>query len=85
MSSIHFTDSQLRNIAETRERLYRYKLTYQPYPVDPPPVPDVVEHKTVYVENVTDGQFLQLRAQVQDLKNRVDTLYTKRKKQGKWD
>ena len=38
---------------------------------NPLPVQNVIEKKTVYTENVTDGQFLKLQAEVYNLRENI--------------
>ena len=47
---------------------------------EPIPTCNVVEGKTVYCENVTDGKFLKLQAEVRALKEKVETHITSSKR-----
>ncbi len=39
-----------------------------------PPTEGVVKYKTVYLENLTDGQFLKLQAEVRNVQEKVEKL-----------
>jgi len=47
--------------------------------------PPIIERKTVYRENLTDGKFLQLQAQVHSLQEKVNRLTTDKKKKSRYD
>lgn len=51
---------------------------------DPIPVYNVIEKRTIYCENVTDGMFLKLKAEVQNVKDKVITHISLSKPKGKY-
>ena len=51
---------------------------------NPVPIVNVIEKKTVYVENVTDGKFLKLQAEVRNLQDKIGRVTIGKKQKSRY-
>lgn len=75
-----FNDEKMIEICRIRESFRAYKDKIQPYPVEEETQPPIIERKTVFVENLTDGKFLKLQALVHNLSEKLEKHLTSTKK-----
>ncbi len=78
-----FDKETMAEIGRVRESLKAYKDKIQPYPALKEESTPIIQKETVYLENLTDGKFLQLQALVHSLQEKVERITTDKKKRYK--